>query len=128
MKLLKQTITNPDPYKPFNISQAIQFENLVFVSGQAAYDEKGDLIGAGDFDTQAHQAFKNLKKVLEASGSDLTKVIKVTIFMKSMSYFDRIVKFRKRYFSEPYPADSIIEVASLYSKDALIEIEAIAYK
>ena len=52
--------------------------------------------------------------------------IKVTIFLRDMSNFAKIVELRGRYFTAPYPADTIVEVSSLYSPEALIEIEAIA--
>jgi 2-iminobutanoate/2-iminopropanoate deaminase len=68
----------------------------------------------------------NLQRVLHAGGSSLANVIKVTIFLRDMSNFLKIVELRRRYFMPPYPADTIVEVASLYSPDALIEIEAIA--
>jgi enamine deaminase RidA (YjgF/YER057c/UK114 family) len=56
----------------------------------------------------------------------LANVIKVTIFLRDMANFAKVVELRGRYFVPPYPADTIVEVTSLYSPDALIEIEAIA--
>ena len=53
-------------------------------------------------------------------------MIKVTIFLRDMSNFDKIVQLRGRYFTTPYPADTIVEVSFLYSPEALLEIEAIA--
>ncbi len=66
------------------------------------------------------------QQVLRAGGSSLENVIKVTIFLRDMSNFPKIVELRGRYFTPPYPADTIVEVTSLYSPDALLEIEAIA--
>ena len=86
----------------------------------------GQLVGVGDFDAQAEQVFANLERVLRAGGSSLANVIKVTIFLRDMSNFPKIVELRGRYFTPPYPADTIVEVTSLYSPEALIEIEAIA--
>jgi reactive intermediate/imine deaminase len=123
---LEQVVTNPDPYAPFLLSQAIRAIGFVFVSGQAAIGDDGQIVGEGDFDRQAEQAFGNLDRALKAAGSGLDKVVKVTIFLRSMENFAKIVELRRRWFSAPYPADSIIEVSSLYSPKALIEIEAIA--
>jgi reactive intermediate/imine deaminase len=123
---LEQVVTNPDPYAPFLLSQAIRANGFVFVSGQAAIGDDGQIVGEGDFDRQAEQAFGNLDRALKAAGSGLDKVVKVTIFLRSMENFAKIVELRRRWFSAPYPADSIIEVSSLYSPKALIEIEAIA--
>ena len=122
----KQIHTQPDPYAPFLLSQAIQLGNLVFVSGQAAIGDDGEIVGKGDFDRQAEQAFKNLDRVLRAAGTGLGNVVKVTIFLTSMKHFPKIVELRRQWFSAPYPADTIVEVSGLYSPDAMIEIEAIA--
>ncbi|ATA55015.1 Enamine/imine deaminase [compost metagenome] len=122
----KQIHTQPDPYAPFLLSQAIQLGNLVFVSGQAAIGDDGEIVGKGDFDRQAEQAFKNLDRVLRAAGTGLGSVVKVTIFLTSMANFPKIVELRRQWFSAPYPADTIVEVSGLYSPDAMIEIEAIA--
>ncbi|NSX04391.1 RidA family protein [Cupriavidus gilardii] len=124
--LLEQVRTNPDPYAPFLLSQGIRVGNLVFISGQAAIGDDGNIVGRSDFDKQAEQAFRNLQRALEAAGSSLDRVAKVTIFLKSMDNFGKIVELRRKWFSAPYPADTIVEISSLYSPDALIEIEAIA--
>ncbi|HZN44713.1 MAG TPA: RidA family protein, partial [Nitrospiraceae bacterium] len=100
--------------------------DLLFISGQAAIDSGGKIVGIGDFDAQAKQAFENLDRVLRAGGSSLKNVIKVTIFLTDMGYFGRIVELRGQWFTAPYPADTIVEVRSLYSPDAMIEIEAVA--
>ncbi|RVN97158.1 RidA family protein (plasmid) [Sinorhizobium kummerowiae] len=123
---LEQVVTKPDPCAPFLLSQAIKANGFVFVSGQAAIGDNGEIVGEGDFDRQAEQAFGNLDRALKAAGSGLDKVVKVTIFLRSMENFTKIVELRRKWFSAPYPADSIIEVSSLYSPKAMIEIEAIA--
>jgi 2-iminobutanoate/2-iminopropanoate deaminase len=125
VKVQKITI-DPDPYEPFRIAQGYRVGEFLFISGQAPIDENGQIVGVGDFDAQAEQVFANLERVLRAGGSSFTNVIKVTIFLRDMSNFPKIVELRSRYFTPPYPADTIVEVTSLYSPDALIEIEAIA--
>jgi enamine deaminase RidA (YjgF/YER057c/UK114 family) len=67
-----------------------------------------------------------LERTLKAAGSDLSKVIKVTIFLTDMSHFEKIVELRGKWFTAPYPADTIIEVKSLALPELMIEIEAIA--
>ena len=120
-----QVATQPDPYAPFLISQAIRAGNLVFVSGQAALTMEGGLVGVGDFDVQADQAFDNLRRVLEAGGSSLGQVLKVTIFLTDMANFPKVVGLREKYFRKPYPADTIVEVRSLALPELMIEIEAV---
>jgi len=86
---LKRVSTEPDPYEPYRISQGMRVGELLFVSGQAAIDERGQLVGVGDFDAQAEQAFRNLERVLEAGGSGLDRIVKVTIFLTDMANFRR---------------------------------------
>ena len=123
---VRRIVTQPDPYEQFRLAQGYRVGDLLFISGQAAIDAEGQLVGPGNFDAQAKQAFENLERALRAGGSSLRNVVKVTIFLTDMGYFDRIVELRGKYFSPPYPADTIVQVSSLYSKDAMIEIEAIA--
>ena len=123
---VSQIRLDPDPYGPFRLSQGFRVGDLVIVSGQAAIDEQGGLVGVGDFDAQADQVFRNLQRVLEAGGSSLDRVVKVTIFLTDMANFPKIVELRGRWFTEPYPADTIVEVSSLAFPELEIEIEAIA--
>ena len=125
MKISQIKIT-PDTYEPFRLSQALKVGDLLFVSGQTALNDQGELVGIGDFDQQAEQAFQNLGKVLEAGGSSFKNIVKVTILLRDIDNFEKIVALRGKYFHKPYPADTIFEVSSLFSTDALIEIEAIA--
>ena len=123
---IKRITVDPDPYEPFRLTQGYRVGDLLFISGQAAVDAQGRIVGVGDFEAQAKQTFENLDRVLRAGGSSLKNVIKVTIFLTDMGYFDRIVDLRGQWFTAPYPADTIVAVRSLYSPDAMIEIEAIA--
>ena len=117
---------DPDPYEPFRLSQGFRVGDLLLISGQAAIDENGALVGVGDFDAQAEQVFRNLRRVLEAGGSSLDRVVKVTIFLTDMANFPKIVELRGKWFTPPYPADTIVEVTSLALPELEIEIEAIA--
>lgn len=121
----KRVATTSDWYEPYAISQAITLGNLVFVSGQAGIDETGRTV-AGGFDAQARQALRNVERVLQAAGSDLAHLVKVTIFVTDMAVIDQVIALRREFFSEPFPADTIAQVGSLASADWLIEIEAIA--
>ena len=118
--------TDPDPYEPFKLAQAYRVGDLIFVSGQTAIDLDGTLVGVGDFDAQAEQTFNNLAAVLEAGGSSLAKIVKVNIYLKDMGNFGKIVALREKYFTAPYPADTIVEITGLALPELEIEIEAIA--
>ena len=123
---IERITTDPDPYERFRLALGYRVGELLFVSGQASVDENAQLVGEGDFDAQAEQTFRNLQRVLEAGGSSLANVVKVTIFLTDMSNFEKIVELRGRWFAPPYPADTIVEVSSLAFPELMIEIEAIA--
>jgi 2-iminobutanoate/2-iminopropanoate deaminase len=123
--MLERIITQPDNYEPFLLSQAIKFGNLLFVSGQAGAGDDGKIV-AGGFRAQGQQAFANLRRALEAGGSRLEDVVKVTIFVTDMGNFKEVVELRRQFFTTPYPADTIAEIKALYDPAAMIEIEAIA--
>ena len=123
--MLERIITQPDPYEPYLLSQGIRFGDLLFISGQAGAGDDGRIVDGG-FIAQGEQAFANLQRALEAGGSSLRDVIKVTIFVTDMGRFQDVVTLRRKFFSAPYPADTIAEIRALYDPRAMIEIEAIA--
>jgi len=118
--------TDPDPYEPFRLALGYRVGDLLFVSGQAGIDELGQVVGPGDFDAQAERTFRNLERVLAAGGSSLANVVKVTIFLTDMANFPKVVELRGRWFTPPYPADTIVEVTSLALPELELEIEAVA--
>lgn len=123
--MMERIITQPDNYEPYLLSQGIKFGNLLFISGQAGAGDDGKIVEGG-FLAQGEQAFANLRRALEAGGSSLQDVIKVTIFVTDMGHFQDVVALRRQFFSAPYPADTIAEIKALYDPKAMIEIEAIA--
>ena len=118
--------TDPDPMEPFRLSQGFRVGDLVFLSGHAAIAPNGELVGIDDFDAQAEQTFRNLEATLAAAGSSLAQIIKVTIYLTDMANFPKVMELRERWFTQPWPADTIVEVSSLALPELMIEIEAIA--
>lgn len=105
-------------------SQAIVTGSLVYTSGQIpVIPESGEL--AVGLEAQANQVFMNLRELLKAAGTDISRVVKTTVFIKNMDDFGAINAIYAKYFSEPFPARSCVEVARL-PKDVLLECEAIA--
>lgn len=115
-----------DPLAPYCIAPAWQVGELLFLSGQASIGDDGSIVGEGDFGAQLAQTFLNIEKVLSAAGSDLSRVIKVTIYLTDMGHFPKIVEARKRWFTPPYPADTTLEVRSLALPQLMVEIDVIA--
>jgi len=106
-------------------SQAIRTNGFVFASGQIPIDPKTGEFVAGGIAEQTEQAIKNLSRVLEAAGSDLTRVVKTTVFLVDMGEFAAMNEVYGRFFSEEPPARATVAAARL-PRDARVEIEAIA--
>ena len=105
-------------------SQARISGGLVYTSGQIGIIPETGAVAEG-LEAQAHQVFKNLTELLKVAGSDMSKVVKTTVFIKDMNDFAAINAIYAQYFAEPYPARSCVEVARL-PKDVLVECELIA--
>jgi len=105
-------------------SQALVVGNLVLTSGQVGIDLGTGKLPEG-LEAQAHQVFNNIAAILDAAGTDMSKVVKTTVFIKDMNDFGKVNEIYAKYFTEPYPTRSCVEVARL-PKDALIECEVIA--
>ena len=118
------TITNGLPHPPFSYSQATRVGNLLFIAGQGGVDfTTGNL--ADDFETQARQAFENIKIVLAAAGSSMRQVAKTTVWLCDAANFETLNKLYTEYFPENPPARST-PVVSLPRPNLKISIEAIA--
>ena len=98
----------------------------VYVSGQVSMDADGNVVGEGDVFAQTEKVLENVAVVLEAAGGGLQDVVKVTVFITDMGMYDRVHEVRRRHFSEPYPASSMVEVSALIDPRLLVEIEAVA--
>lgn len=124
MKKVIATDKAPAAIGPY--SQAIEVNGMVYTSGIIPVDPATGNIPEGSV-AQAERAFTNLKNLLEAAGTDISQVVKTTVFIKEMNDFGAINEVYAKYFTEPYPSRSCVEVARL-PKDVMLEIEAIALK
>lgn len=124
MKKVISTEKAPAAIGPY--SQAIEVNGMVYTSGIIPVDPATGNIPEGSV-AQAEQAFLNMKNLLEAAGTDISQVVKTTVFIKEMNDFGAINEVYAKYFTEPYPSRSCVEVARL-PKDVMLEIEAIALK
>lgn len=101
-------------------------KRLVWISGQLAYDENEKLMGIGDIEAQTEQCIKNIESALSSMGGSLEDVVQVTVFVKEMSGLKKIHEARLKYFKEPFPTSTLVEVKGFVHPDALIEINAVA--
>ena len=122
----RKVITTLDaPASALPISKAIQLGDLVFTSGVTARDpQTGRFIG-GNIEEQTERVLLNLKAILEAAGSSLEKVVKVTVFLTDVRDFEGMNKVYRKFFPKDPPARSTVEVSKLMI-DARVEIEMIA--
>lgn len=125
MKTIISTDKAPQAIGPY--SQAVEVNGVIYTSGMIPINPADGTLVTGAVEVQAEQALKNLKALIEESGSSMDKVIKTTVFIKDMNDFAKINEVYARYFTDNYPSRSCVEVARL-PKDVLIEIEAIAIK
>ena len=121
---MKTVATKNAPAAIGPYSQAQIVNGLVYTSGQIGIDPAVGALVEG-LDAQVNQVFKNLSQLLKAADSDMSKVIKTTVFIKDMNDFGKVNEIYAKYFTEPFPARSCVEVARL-PKDALVECEVIA--
>lgn len=124
--MMKEISTNNAPKAIGPYSQAIEANGFIFVSGQIPVDPKTNEI-KNDVKEAANQSLTNMKNILLEAGSDMSKVIKVTIFLKNIEDFAIVNEVYSTYFERPYPARSCVAVKSL-PKDVVLEMEAIALK
>jgi len=120
-----RTDAAPAPVGPY--SQAIQLGDLIFVSGQIPLDPRTGEIVSGEIEEQTRQVLRNLKAVLEAADSDLSRVVKATVYLTDMSLFPRInAVYAEAFDADPAPARATVEVSAL-PLGAHVEIDAIAF-
>jgi 2-iminobutanoate/2-iminopropanoate deaminase len=108
-------------------SQAVAWNNLLFISGQIPLNPTTGEMVTGDFESQIRQVLDNLKSILEAAGLTTSSVLKTTIFLTDLADFAKANEIYSQYFAENPPARSTIQVSAL-PKGAKVEIEAIAGK
>lgn len=107
-------------------SQALKTGGFIFTSGQIPINPATDSIEAVTIEDQTRQVITNLKNVLEAAGSSLSKVVKTTVFIKDMGDFAALNGVYAEMFGDTRPARSCVEVARL-PKDVKVEIECVAW-
>jgi reactive intermediate/imine deaminase len=98
----------------------------IYISGQVAFDAKGQLVGKNDLAAQTVQVFTNLQTALKAAGATFNDVVKTNYYMLDASQVQVLRDIRGQYFSRELPASTLVEVPRLANPDFLIEIEVIA--
>lgn len=115
----------PAPIGPYN--QAVQFGNMLFISGQIALDAATGELVQGDIKAETKKVMENLQAILKAAGMDFSNVLKSTIFLMDMGQFAQVNEVYGGYFAEEAPARETVQVAGL-PKGVKVEISMIAAK
>ena len=129
--MTRRAITSPTLPAPmrggaFSAGTEAPAGRTIYVSGQVSMDAEGNVVGEGDIMLQTETVLEHVKTVLGEAGGGLENVVKVTVFITDMGFYDEIHEVRRSYFDEPYPASSMVEVSALIDPRLLIEIEAVA--
>jgi len=124
-KVIINTKMAPAPIGPY--SQAIQYGNLLFISGQICIDPATGHLRNKDLQEETHQVMHNLKTILSEAGMDFGHVVKSSIFITDMNRFAEVNEVYGKYFHEHFPARETVQVAAL-PKFVNVEISMIAAK
>ncbi len=121
---------NPDevwsPFGAFSMGVIQGDGQIVNLKGQVALDSDGNIVGKSDMRTQTNQALKNIQAVLKSIGGEMTDVFSLTHFVTNIDDFMKTGDVRTKYFKEPYPVTTTIQIVRLYDPELLVEITASA--
>lgn len=124
---MKTIHTNNAPAAIGPYSQAIEVNGFIFASGQIPIDPSTGNFVEGGIKEQTKQAITNAKNILKEAGTDLTHVVKTTVYLANMADFAAMNEVYATFFQQPFPARSAVAVKDL-PKGALVEVEVLAYK
>lgn len=106
-------------------SQAMQAGNTLYLSGQIPLDPGTGEVVDGDFEARVRRVFENLDAVCRAAGGDLSKVVKLNVFLTDLGRFAEVNGIMAEVFGQPYPARAAVQVSAL-PKGVDVEMDAIA--
>lgn len=112
----------------YGYSQAIKVGDTIYLSGQVSHDEKGEIVGINDMESQMRQAYANIEKLLAEYGGGVENIVDETLFVTNMeAAYAAAVKCRKEIFSGiPVLASTIVQIERLAFPELMIEIKCVA--
>jgi len=119
----------PDVWQPFGAFSmgVLQGDGqIVHLKGQVALDRDGKIVGTGDIRAQTTQVLENMQTVLAGIGGTMADLFSLTQYVTDIEAYMTVGDIRMRYFAEPYPVTTTVEVVRLYHPDLLVEITGIA--
>ena len=118
--------SDADVESEVRLAQAMRVDDTVYVGGQVAWDENGEIVGRGDLLAQSRQVFKNIKDVLELAGASLNDVVRLTMYFIDMSDIHAFRQARREAMPGVTCLTTGVQVARLTQPDLLLEVEAMA--
>lgn len=122
---IKTILTENAPVPAGHYSQAVVYNGLVFVAGQLAIDPETGARLTGSIEEQTEQCLKNIGSILNAAGSDLSRVLKMTVFISDIELWSAVNSVYARVMGDHRPARAIVPVKELHY-GFKIEIDAVA--
>lgn len=119
----------PNVWSPFGaFTQSVISGNgqTIYLKGQVALGQDGEIIGDGDMAAQVAQVLQNIADILDALGGRMSDIVSLQQFTTDIQAFMRCGEIRARFFEAPYPVTTTLEVSSLYDPRLLVEITSIA--
>jgi 2-iminobutanoate/2-iminopropanoate deaminase len=123
-KMKKPIFTSKAPAAIGPYSQAVQWGDVVFISGQIPLDPENGQLNNATFEDETNQVLDNLEAICQEAGSTLDHILKLTIYLTDLSKFDAVNSIMASRFSEPFPARATVEISKL-PKEVSIEMDAI---
>ena len=105
----------------------VQVGELLFISGQVAQDNEGNLVGPGDCEAQTRHIMSRIQTIAEAAGATMRDVVKTTTFLTDLAVYSAFSRVRAETFPNSPPASSTVIVAGLVRPEFLVEVEAIVH-
>ena len=124
-----ESFNPPDVWSPFGAFSmgVIQGDGqIVYLKGQVSLDRDGKIVGKGDMHAQTERALENVQAVLASVGGAMGDVVSLTHYVTDIGKFMETGDIRRRFFREPYPVTTTVQVAALYDPALMVEITAIA--
>ncbi len=107
-------------------SHVAKIGDTIYIAGQIALNRSGKLVGNGDVEAQTEQVYTNLQAILKELGGSLNDIVRMTTYLTDRSQLEAFRRVRNRFFSDPFPPNTLLFITGLAQPEYLVEIEAVA--